>query len=112
MYGDDFATSGPKPALDWLVAELCKRCELTESARLGPGDKDGKEAKVLNRVVRWTNDGIKYEADPRQVETRIRDLSLEGAKSLGTPGVKPTNEQLANEQSSKERQCRPRPWQA
>ena len=57
--------------------------------------------------MRWTPDGIEYEADPRQAERLIRELSLEGAKTLGTPGVKPTNEQLANEEPLEARQCTP-----
>jgi len=52
VYGDDFLTEGPKDQLDWFKGELEKKYELTESARLGPGSADDKEARVLNRVVR------------------------------------------------------------
>ena len=62
--------------------------ELTESARLGPSPKDDKEVKILNRLVRWTERGLEYEGDPRQVEQVVVDLGLEGAKTVGTPGVK------------------------
>ena len=92
VYGDDFTTSGPKSSLDWFIRELRKWYKLTESARLGLGSADDKEAKILNCVVRWTADGIEYEADPLQAEKLIRELSLEGAKVLGTPGVKPISE--------------------
>ena len=49
----------------------------------------------MNRVVRWTQDGLEYEADPRQQEELLRDLKLDGAdvKPAASPGVKPTREQ-------------------
>ena len=54
VHGDDFTTMGPKKHLDWFKEQLEKHYELKESARLGPGVGDDKEARVLNRVVRWT----------------------------------------------------------
>ena len=68
--------------------------ELTEIGRLGPGVEDGKEVKVLNRIIRWTPQGVEYEADPRQVERFVVDLNLEGCRQTGTPGTKQTFEQL------------------
>ena len=64
--GEDMTKVGSKPNLDWFKAELEKFYELTEAQRLGPGPNDHKEAVALNRVVRWTRDGLEYEADPRQ----------------------------------------------
>ena len=49
---------------------------------------------MLNRIVRWTTEGIEYEADPRQSEQLVRDLDMSGSKSVGTPGVKQTSEQI------------------
>ena len=51
---------------------------------------------MLNRVARWTPEGLEYEADPRQWEKLLRDFKLdsEGVKSVGSPGVKPIREQL------------------
>ena len=63
MHGDDFTTAGPKWALDWFKTELEKHYELKEAARLGPGASDDKEARVLNRIVYWREDGLAYEAD-------------------------------------------------
>ena len=64
---------GPKSSLDWLKVKLEEKYELKESARLGPGVKDDKEARVLNRVVRWTDHGLEYGADPRQDERLMRE---------------------------------------
>ena len=76
VHGDDLTTEGPKDQLDWFVGELRKKYELKEGARLGPGPSDDKEARILNRLVRWTPEGIEYEADPRQAERTVRDLNL------------------------------------
>ncbi len=97
VYGDDLTTVGPKSSLDWFRAQLEKHYELTESARLGPGAEDDREARILNRVVRWTDAGLEYEADPRQCERLVRDMKLEGCKSLSTPGVKVTTQQVAED---------------
>ena len=96
VHGDDLTTVGSKANLDWFKAQLEGFYELKEAHRLGPGPDDHKEATVLNRVVRWTSNGLEYEADPRQCEKLLRDLKLDGGdvKSVGTPGVKPTRDQL------------------
>ena len=52
-----------------------KRYELTIGGRLGPGAIDDHEAKVLDRVVRWTASGVEYEADFRQAEGLISDVT-------------------------------------
>ena len=50
---------------------------------------------VLNRVLRWTDRGVEYEADPRQAERLLEGLGLdEGCKATSTPGLKPMMEQL------------------
>ena len=92
VHGDDFTTTGPKSSLDWFTAKLKEKYELKESARLGPAEDDDKEARVLNRMVRWTSSGIEYEADPRQGEKLVQELGLEGCKSVATPAVKATAE--------------------
>ena len=99
VHGDDITTCGPKDHLDWFKQELSKYYELTEAHRLGPRPDDDKEARVLNRIVKWTEHGIEYEADPRQAEKLIRDLKFDaGVKTVVTPGVKLTREQLDADQ--------------
>eukprot|EP00973_Karenia_brevis_P051025 7085559-Karenia_brevis.AAC.1 len=39
--------------------------EIEVTAFLGPEDKDDKEVVILGRVVRWSDEGIEYEADPK-----------------------------------------------
>ena len=95
IHGDDLSAQGPKIELDWYKQELEKTYELKEGARLGPGPTDDKESRMLNRIVRWTEEGIEYEADPRQSEQLVRDLGMSGSKSVGTPGVPQTSGQIS-----------------
>ena len=39
--------------------------EIKLKARLGPDEKDDKHVRILNRVVEWDQEGVKYEADQR-----------------------------------------------
>lgn len=67
---------------------------------MGPGPEDGKDATVLNRVLRWTEAGLEYKADPRQGEKLVEELKLGGANSCVTPGVKTSQQQLATKKES------------
>ena len=109
VHGDDLTTVGAKTSLDWFRQELEKRYELKEPHRLGPGPQDDKEALVLNRVVRWTAEGLEMEADPRQSEKLLRDLKLDGdgVKVAGSPGVKATREQLDADQPLERQKATP-----
>ena len=94
VHGDDFTSEGPCDALDWLETAIAERYEITVEPRLGPGPNDAKEGRVLNRIIRWCEDRIEYEADPRQAERLISECGPEGAKPVATPSVKPTFTQL------------------
>ncbi len=91
---DDFTPSGPADARDWMEAAIGEHHDLDISPRMGPGPADAKEGRVLNRVIRWCEDRIEYEADPRQVERLVAECGLEGAKCVATPGVKATFKKL------------------
>jgi len=90
VHGDDFTACGSKPALDWYETALAEHYELSVGPRLGPGPNDAKEARSLNRVIRWCDSPcrIEYEADPRQIERLISECGLDGSKSVATPGLK------------------------
>ncbi len=107
IHGDDLTATGPKCELDWYKAELQKVYQLKESARLGPGPQDDKEASMLHRIIRWTEEGLEYEADPRLHEQVVQDLGLKGCKGVGTPGVKQSYEQIEGDEELKRQQERP-----
>ena len=98
VHGDDFTSSGAKDSLDWLEAALAEEYELDVGPRLGPGPEDKKEGRALNRVIRWMDDRIQYEADPRQVERLVAECGLQGANGVATPGVKATFKELEEDQ--------------
>ena len=85
-HGDDFFVAAPLESIHWLIKEMSKRYEL-KSQVLGPEEGCHKEVRILNRIVRWTSTSIEYEPDQRHAEMVVKELGLEGAKPLSTPGV-------------------------
>ena len=105
VHGDDFTSEGGKQDLDWFEAEIAKHYEISVSPRLGPGPADAKEGRCLNRVIRWCDGHIEYEADPRQAEKLIAECGLEGTgvKQVATPGVKSSFHELEEDKTLPER---------
>ena len=48
--------------------------------------------RILNRVLRVDDQGLKWESDPRHVELLGRSLGLEQRRPSGTPGKKPEHD--------------------
>ena len=59
---------------------------------LGPEPEDDKEVSILNRVIRWCEDCLLYEADPRHVEKLLRNADLEKCNAMSTPGIKESSD--------------------
>ena len=87
VHGDDFTASGSDLDLAWLRAQFEKRFEVKVQI-LGPGPKQEREVRVLNRVIRWTDCGLEFEPDQRHAEMVVRDLGIENAKAVATPGTR------------------------
>ena len=62
--------------------------EVKVRGMLGPDRKDGKEISILDRCIEWKKDEFWYEADPRHAEILIRELGLNGKRTVVTPGIK------------------------
>ena len=75
VHGDDFVTVGPKSELKKMRKELEMKYDLKTSV-LGPDEGEEKEVRILNRVIRWTREGVSYEPDPRHGEILIDQLGL------------------------------------
>lgn len=56
--------------------------------RLGEDETDLKEIRVLNRILRITADGLRYDADPRHVELLSRSMQVQHHRRISTPGIK------------------------
>ena len=88
VHGDDFTFLGTDATLDEIEASMRQAFLCKVEGRLGSGAGDLREARVLGRVIQWTKEGLRYEADPRHVELLVRDLGLEGATPISSPGLK------------------------
>ena len=86
VHGDDFTSTGTEVNLKWLQAGLESAFEITTEF-LGPSRaRHMQEVRILNRVISWNEECLSYEADQRHAEIMIRELGLEGAKAVTTPG--------------------------
>ena len=54
---------------------------------LGPDAHHESEVRILNRIIRWTKEGIEYEPDQRHAEKVVNDLGLEKSREVSTPCV-------------------------
>ena len=89
IHGDDFTVLAQEDQLDWFRREISKEFDAKFRGRIGPDITDDKAIRILNRIVTWTPEGIKYEADQRHGEIIRKQLGLEeSAKALLTPGAK------------------------
>ena len=88
VHGDDFTCLGPKAEITRYEDELASRFEIKRRGHIGECDGCVREIRILNRILRLTDDGLRYEADPRHAEMLVRALDLESASSVMTPGIK------------------------
>ena len=85
VHGDDFVTVGSRFNCDWLRGKLEMRFEI-KTKIVGAGDDEVKEERILNRVIRITDDGWEYEADQRHADIIIKEMNLQDAKGVASPG--------------------------
>lgn len=80
VHEDNFTALGTLHGLDMYERGMAKSFKCKFKGRLGHGQEDFKEMMILNRIVRVTESGLRYEADPR--------LAAPGVKPMVAPGVK------------------------
>ena len=86
VHGDDFMSTSSRTGAQWFQKQLERRFEI-KSVLIGTGPQEVPEGRVLGRIVRAMTDGSwEYEADPRHAELLIRDMKLEEAKGVSSPG--------------------------
>ena len=95
VHGDDFLAVGDKTATESLRKVLTDTYKVKAEV-LGGGGGELSEIRVLNRIVRRTDNGITIEADPRNAELMIKDLDLINAKSRKVPGSKEEMKRVAD----------------
>ena len=57
IHGDDYFSSGSRASLDWLEKQLSDEY-VVKTQRLCGREGCAKEGKVLNRIARWTPQGL------------------------------------------------------
>ena len=82
VHGDDFVTTGDIEDIRWLKEKLEERFE---SKTTIIGEHEAHEGKILNRIVRITEDGWELEADQRHGEYIVKALNLTEANPVTTP---------------------------
>jgi hypothetical protein len=87
VHGDDFVFVGKGEDLAKIEKQMQAGFLIKLMGRLGGDADDCKELCILNRVLRWMPEGIRYEADPRHAEILVKGLT-DGLHSIGTPGVR------------------------
>jgi hypothetical protein len=58
VHGDDFTAFGGESDLDWYRGVLMGKFEAKVNGRIGPGRRDDKSMRALNRMIHWTEEGI------------------------------------------------------
>ncbi len=86
VHGDDFTLTGNQQQMEWVRDQMKAKYEIKDKI-IGPAMRMCKEARILNRTIRWTNEGIEYEPDRRHADLIIKEVIPEGAKSVTTPGT-------------------------
>jgi hypothetical protein len=87
VHGDDFTALGCDTDLDWFEGMIQSEFERKVRGRLGSSSRNDKEMRISNRIVRWTPEGITYEADQRHAEILMKEMGLQD-NPVATPGVK------------------------
>ena len=87
VHGDDFVAVGDPVHLADTEAALREKYKL-KTETLSNETGDAKEVRILNKVVRITEEGVELEADPRHAELVVRELGVGKSKPSKVPGVK------------------------
>ena len=85
VHGDDFVSVGRREQIEEFEGWLKDRFEI-KTKKVGMDCDLCREARVLNRIVRVTDRGWEYEADQRHAEMIVKEMGLELAKPVATPG--------------------------
>ena len=66
---DDFLCIGPRQALRWFSQALKEKYEI----KVNELNEEKREVAFLGRRIRWSEEGINIEADPKHVGILLRE---------------------------------------
>mgnify|MGYP000220182890 CR=1 FL=1 len=89
VHGDDFTLCACEEDLEWIKRLMQGWFEIKVRAVLGPDEKDDKEVVILGRIVKWKEDCIEYEADPKHRKMIMEHFGFDDqSKQLAQNGEK------------------------
>ena len=74
VHGGDFTVLAERRELDWFRMKMQGRYSVKFRGRLGPGKDDDKSIRILNRIVEWRKDDIRYDVEQRHADMIIKHL--------------------------------------
>lgn len=86
VHGDDFTFSKARHELDKMLVKMEKWYDIKNRCTMGSGEAEIKEVTNLERAVRWTEEGIEYEA--AEVH-RTKLMKAEGVEEASNTVVGP-----------------------
>ena len=94
VHGDDFTFCGLEEDLLWVRDLMASWFDIKIRAMLGIDEKDDKEVVILGRIVRITEQGIEYEADPKHRRLILEHFGFDdGSRLLSHNGDKDDKEE-------------------
>ena len=85
VHGDDFVCVGSSTNLVWLKEQLGERFEV-KTKLMGRKAGESREERILNRVIRVTDEGWEYEVDQRHADLIIQECGASKLSTLTHPG--------------------------
>eukprot|EP00973_Karenia_brevis_P030247 4169084-Karenia_brevis.AAC.1 len=107
-HGDDFTFCGTDRDLKRVRKYMEEWYEIKVRAILCPEISDDKEVVILGKIVRWTDQGIEYEAEPKHRRIVLEDFDFsDDSKSLSINGdredkIEEWEKQLLDKREAKE----------
>ena len=89
VHGDDFTCSGRRKELEAVRQKMREWYDIKDRGIMGSSVNEIKEVTILGRTVRWTAEGIEYEADEKHRKELLKEEGLvEQSKAVVGPSVK------------------------
>ena len=73
MHGDDFVAVGKEEDISDARKSLEDKYKL-KVQNLGDGKNCVDDVRILNKIIRYIEDGIELEGDPRRAEFVVKEL--------------------------------------
>jgi hypothetical protein len=104
VHGDDFTMSGERKQLEAVREKMKGWYDIKDRGIMGSGNGEIKEVTILGGTVRWTKEGLEYEADGKPRKELLKRLCLEeGSKAVVSPMVKTGNNEVGDEDEELEK---------